>query len=143
MNSSPLGTILNLLSTISFSDSVDELDDELDEEEYEEGDILLISRFDLDFFRLFLLERFTFSGLDEGEFLFLFLDLCRLSSFFVEKVSRFSDFKRCSIVVAERRCFFLTSSILLIENLQNRFFQLYNCNNHTAINVKKIIYLKK
>ena len=50
-------------------------------------------------------------------------------------MSRFSDFKRCSIVVAERRCFFLTSSILLIENLQNRFFQLYNCNNHTAINV--------
>ena len=31
LNYSPLGTILNLLSTISFSDSVGELDDELDE----------------------------------------------------------------------------------------------------------------
>ena len=31
LNYSTLGTILNLLSTISFSDSVDELDDELDE----------------------------------------------------------------------------------------------------------------
>ena len=29
-NSSPLGIILNLLSTISFSDSVDQLDDGLD-----------------------------------------------------------------------------------------------------------------
>ena len=104
LNSSPLGTILNFLSTFSFSDSIDELDDEEDEDE--EGDLFLFSHLDLDFFRLFLLERFTISGLDEGEFLFLFLDLCRLSSFFVEKVSRFSDFKRCSIVVAERRCFF-------------------------------------
>ena len=51
----------------------------------------LFSRIDLEFFRLFLLERFTISGLDEGEFLFLFLDLCRLSSFFVEEVSSFSD----------------------------------------------------
>ena len=82
MNSSPLGTILNLLSTIYFSDSVDELDDELDENEDEEGNLFLCSRLDLDFFRLFLLERFTISGLDEGEFLFLFLDLCCLSSFF-------------------------------------------------------------
>ena len=87
MNSSPLGTILNLLSAISFSDSVDELDDELYEDE--EGDLFLFSRLDFDFFRLFLLERFTISRLDEGEF--LFLDLCRLYSFFVEEVSSFSD----------------------------------------------------
>ena len=91
MNSSPLGTILNLLSTISFSDSVEEPDDEMDEAEDEEGDLFLFSRLDLDFFRLFLLERFTISGLDEGEFIFLFLDLCRLSCFLVDEVSRFSD----------------------------------------------------
>ena len=41
----------------------------------------------------------------------------------------------CSVVVSKRRRFFLMSSIPLIEILQNRFFQLYNCNNHTAINV--------
>ena len=74
LNFSPLGTILNLLSTILFSDSVDELDDENDEDEDDEGNLLLFSRLDLDFFRLFLLERFTISRLDEGEFLFLFLD---------------------------------------------------------------------
>ena len=87
LNSSPLGTILNLLSTISFSDSVEKLD----EDEDEEDDLFLFSRLELDFFCLFLLERFTISGLDEGEFLFLFLDLCRLYSFLVEEVSRFSD----------------------------------------------------
>ena len=38
-------------------------------------------------------------------------------------------------MVAERRRFFLTSSIPLIEILQNHFFQFYNCNNHTVINV--------
>ena len=74
LNFSPLGTILNLLSTILFSDSVDELDDENDEDEDDDGNLLLFSRLDLDFFRLFLLERFTISRLDEGEFLFLFLD---------------------------------------------------------------------
>ena len=89
LNYSPFWTILNLLSTNSFSDSVDELDNELDEDE--ESDLFLFSRLDLDFFRLFLLESFTISGLDEGEFSFLFLDLCRLSSFFIEEVSRFSD----------------------------------------------------
>ena len=52
LNSSSLGTILNLLSTNSFCDSVDELDDELDEDE--EGDLFLYSRLDLNFFRLFL-----------------------------------------------------------------------------------------
>ena len=90
LNSSPLGTILNLLPTISFSDSVDELDDELDEHEDEEGDLFLFSHLDLNFFRLFLLERFTILYY-EGEFIFFFLDLCCLSSFFVEEVSRFSD----------------------------------------------------
>ena len=89
LNSSPLGTFFKLLFTISFSDSVDKLDDELDENEYEEGYLFLFSRLDFDFFRLVLLERFTISGLDEGEFLFLFLDLCGLSSFFVGEVSRF------------------------------------------------------
>ena len=91
LNSSLLGTILNLLSTISFSDSEDELDDEMDEDEDEEDDLFLFSGLDVDFFHLFLLERFTISGLDKGEFLFLFLDLCRLSCFLVEEVSRFSD----------------------------------------------------
>ena len=43
---------------------------------------------------------------------------------------------KCSVVVAKRRCFFLASSVLLIEILPNCFFQLYNCNNHTAINVQ-------
>ena len=91
LKSSPLGTISNLLSTISFSDSVDELDDELDEGEYEEGDLFLFSCLDLDFFSLFLLERFTISVLDEREFLFYFLDLRHLYSFLVEEVYRFSD----------------------------------------------------
>ena len=57
----------------------------------DEDDLFLFFRFDLDFFRLFLLERFTIFGLDEGEFFSLFLDLCRLSCFLVEEVSRFSD----------------------------------------------------
>ena len=89
MNSSPLGIILNLLSTISFSDLVGELDDELNEDEDEEAELFLFSRLDLDFFLLFLLERLTISGLDE--FLFLFLDLCRLSCLLAEEVSGFSD----------------------------------------------------
>ena len=91
LNSSPFGTILNLWSTISFSDSADELNDELDEGEYEEGDLFLFSHLDPGFFRLFLLERFTISGLDKGEFIFLFLDLYHLSCFLVGEVSRFSD----------------------------------------------------
>ena len=37
-------------------------------------------------------------------------------------------------MVAERRRFFLKSSIPLTEILQDRFFQLYNFNNHTVIN---------
>ena len=37
LNSSPLGTFFKLLFTISLSDSLDKLDDELDENEYEEG----------------------------------------------------------------------------------------------------------
>ena len=45
----------------------------------------------LDFLLLFLLECFTISRLDEGEFLFFFFDLCRLSCLLVEEVSRFSD----------------------------------------------------
>ena len=91
LNSSPSGTILNLLLTISFSDSVDELDDERDGDEDEQKDLFLFSRLDVEFFRLFLLEHFTISGLDEREIIFLFLDLCRLFSFLVEEVSRFFD----------------------------------------------------
>ena len=37
----------------------------------------------------------------------------------------------CNVVVAERSRFFLTSSLPLIEILQNHF-QLHNCNNHTT-----------
>ena len=91
MNSSPLGIVLNLLSAISFSDSADELDGELNNDEDEEGDLFLFSRLAFDFFLLFLLERFTISGFDEGEFLFLFLNLCSLSSLLAEEVSGFSD----------------------------------------------------
>ena len=91
LNSFPLETILNLFSTILFSDSVDELDDELDEDEDEEGNLFLFSCLYLDFFRLFLLERCTISALDEGEFIFFFLDMYCLSCFLVEEVSRFSD----------------------------------------------------
>ena len=40
---------------------------------------------------------------------------------------------QCSVVVAERRRFFLTSSLPLIEILHNHFFQLHNCNNPTAM----------
>ena len=47
LNFSPLRTILNLLSTISFSASVDELDDELDEDEDEKGNLFVFSRPDL------------------------------------------------------------------------------------------------
>ena len=39
----------------------------------------------------------------------------------------------CSVVVAERRRFFLTSSLPLIEILQNHFFRLHNCNNHATL----------
>ena len=91
LNLSPLGTILNLLCTISFSDSVDKHDDELDGEKDQEGDLFLFSCLDLDFFHLFLLEHFTISGLDEGEFIFFFLVLCYLYCFPVEEISRCSD----------------------------------------------------
>ena len=83
--------------TISFFDSVEGLDDELDENKDEEGGLFFFSHLDLDFFRLFfvsflVLFRLLFtSGLDEGEFIFPFLDLCRLSCFLAEEVSRFCD----------------------------------------------------
>ena len=111
LNSSPLGTVLNLWSTTSFSDSVDELDGELDEYEDEEGDLFLFSCLDLDFFSLFLLKPFTISGLDEGEVIFLFLVLFRLSCFLVEEVSRFSDtlFPGSSYELSPAISFFLMS----------------------------------
>ena len=37
-------------------------------------------------------------------------------------------------MVAERRRFFLTSFLPLIEILQNDFVRLHNCNNHTTLN---------
>ena len=121
-----VGTILNLLSTISFSGLADELDDEMDEDEDEEDDLFLFSRLDLDFFRLFLLERFTFSGTDEGEFLFLFLDLCRLSGFVVEEVSRFSDihFTGSSYEVSPALSFFCPASSLELTTGEITFFKL-------------------
>ena len=61
MNSSHIETILSLLSIISFSNSVDELDDELNvKDENEKGDLFLFSRLDLEFFLFSLLERFTY-----------------------------------------------------------------------------------
>ena len=84
--------VLKLLSTISFSDSVENLDDKLDiKNEDKKGGLFLFSCLDPDFFCIFLLERFTISSLDEGELLFLFFDLYRLSCLLVEEVSRFSD----------------------------------------------------
>ena len=60
MNSSHIETILSLLSIISFSNSVDELDDELNvKDEDEKGDLFLFSRLDLEFFLFSLMERFT------------------------------------------------------------------------------------
>ena len=48
------------------------------------------SLIDFDFSLFFLLERFTLSGVDEGELIFLFLDLCYLTCLLVE-VSGFPD----------------------------------------------------
>ena len=58
LNFSPLGTILNLLFTISFSDSVEKLDE--DEDEDEEGDLFLSSRLDLDFLVSFFVGAFYY-----------------------------------------------------------------------------------
>ena len=92
MNSSPLGIILRLLPTISFSDSIVELDDELDKkDEDEENDLFLFSCLDFDFSLFFLLERFTIPGLDEEQFLFLFFDLFYLPCLLVEEVSGLSN----------------------------------------------------
>ena len=68
MNSSHIETILSLLSIISFSNSVDELDDELNvKDEDEKGDLFLFSRLDLEFFLFSLMERFLLSlGLMKG-----------------------------------------------------------------------------
>lgn len=74
---SPLGIILNLLSAISFSDSVDELEDETEVKvEDDEGDLSLFSYLDFDFFIFFLLERFTVAlGLMKENF-FSFILIC-------------------------------------------------------------------
>ena len=92
MNSSPLGTILNLLSTISFSNLVNEIHDEQDvKDKDEEGGLFHFSCLDFDFFLSFLLGRFTISGHDDGEFLFLFFDLRGISFLLVKEVCGFSD----------------------------------------------------
>ena len=65
------------------------MNDELDENE--ECDLFLFSRINFDLFLFFLLQRLTISGLDEGEFLFLFLDFCGLFCLLVEEVSEFPD----------------------------------------------------
>ena len=51
----------------------------------------IFSRLDLDYFLFFLLERYTIHELDEGEFIFLFLELSRLPCLLVQEVSGFSD----------------------------------------------------
>ena len=65
------------------------MNNELDENE--EYDLFLFSRINFDLFLFFLLQRLTISGLDEGEFLFLFLDFCGLVCLLVEEVSEFPD----------------------------------------------------
>lgn len=83
---------MNFLSTISFSNLVNEMHDELDvKDNDEEGALFHFSCLDFDFFLSFLLERFTISGHDDGEFLFLFFDLRGLSSLLVKEVCGFSD----------------------------------------------------
>ena len=70
LNSSPLGEILNLLSTISISDSVDELDNELDVKyEDEEGNLFLFSRLDYAFFLIFSWGFLLSLGLMKGNLL--------------------------------------------------------------------------
>ena len=70
LNSSPLGEILNLLPTISFSDSVDELDNELDVKyEDEEGNLFLFSRFAYAFFLIFSWGFLLSLGLMKGNLL--------------------------------------------------------------------------
>ena len=83
---------MELFWTVSLSDSVDKLDDELDVKYVDdEDDLYLFSGLDFGFFLFFLLERFSISGLDEEKFIFLFLDLFRLPCLLVEEVSWFPD----------------------------------------------------
>lgn len=66
--------------------------DELDvKDKDEEGGLFHFPGLDFYFFLSFLLGRFTISGHDDGEFIFLFLDLRGLSSLFVKEVCGFSD----------------------------------------------------
>ena len=91
LNSSHIETILSLLSIISFSNSVDELDDELNvKDEDEKDDLFLFSRLDLEFFLFSLMERFT-------DYLWVwwrgiyFPFLWRLSCLLVEEVFWFTN----------------------------------------------------
>ena len=133
LSSSPLGTALNLLPTISFS--ADELDDELDEDEDEESDLFLFSCVDFDFFHFFLLERFTISGLDEGQFIFIFLDLGCLSCFLVAEVSRFSDtfFAGSSYELSPAFSFFLPCLITGVNCRESNIFIMLICMSRLSI----------
>ena len=90
-NSAPLEAVLTLLSTISFTDSVDEIDDQLDiKDKHEKGDLFFFfSRQYLDFFRLFLLERFNISRFDEGDFFSFPLACVIYLAFLFRKSQRF------------------------------------------------------
>ena len=90
-NSAPLEAVLTLLSTISFTDSVDEIDDQLDiKDKHEKGDLFFFfSRHYLDFFRLFLLERFNISRFDEGDFFSFPLACVIYLAFLLRKSLRF------------------------------------------------------
>ena len=92
-NSAPSEAVLNLLSTIWFTDSEDEIDDQLDiNDKNEKGDLFFFfSRHNLDFFRLFLLECFNISRFDEGDFFSFFLACVTYLCFFVEEITKISD----------------------------------------------------
>ena len=92
-NSFPSG-ILKHLSTISFSDSLDKLNDQLDVKD-EDGNcnLSLFSRLDLDFFFSFCYSVLLFLSLSLlcSLFLFLFIELCHFPCLLGEEVSGFFD----------------------------------------------------
>ena len=92
-NSFPLG-FLKHLSTISFPDSLDKLNDERDvKDEDENCNLSLFSPLDLDFFFSFCYSVSLSLSLSllYSLFLFLFIELSSFSCLLGEEVSRFSD----------------------------------------------------
>ena len=90
-NSFPLG-FLKHLSTISFPDSLDKLNDERDvKDEDENCNLSLFSPLDLDFFFSFCNSVFLSLSLLYSLFLFLFIELSSFSCLLGEEVSGFSD----------------------------------------------------